>query len=172
MKNLWRTVRFFWTLWLFCLTDFAGFRTFARRTIPRRFSKERIRLLAFRLWLTTTENYENRLWNWVNLLVFGLKSHLDRTEKQEKNKINSLWQLEKRENPFRVVERMLTRKKFRLWFCSFPTTFCILTATKRKQKWHLNAETRLEIQAFSCLITLRQEKRQIHFFDFKNCWET
>ena len=29
------------------LTDFAGFRGFARRTIPRRFSKERIGLLAF-----------------------------------------------------------------------------------------------------------------------------
>ena len=75
-------------------TEFADFPTFAWRTIPRRFSKKRIRLLAFRLWLTTTENYENRLWNWVNLLVFGLKSHSDKTEKQEKNKTNSLWQLE------------------------------------------------------------------------------
>ena len=62
LKNLWWTVRFFWTLWLFGLTDFAGFGSFALRTIPRRFSMERIWLIAFQTMLNNEWNLETDKW--------------------------------------------------------------------------------------------------------------
>jgi len=41
------------------LTDFAGFRGFARRTIPRRFSKEEIGLITFTTKTNNDRNFGN-----------------------------------------------------------------------------------------------------------------
>ncbi len=149
MKNPWRTVRSFSTLWLIGL-----FRLFwtlcfcSADNSSRIFEGRKWDFLLFRLRQITNEIMEMAISN-SNVRkpnsLFAVFAHcwaesaLRQDKKQEKTKINSLWQLEKRKNPFRVVERMLTRKNFRLWFCSFSTTFCILTPTKREQKGLCNA---------------------------------
>ena len=59
LKNLWRTVRFVTRLNESVTTEFADFRTFAWRTIPRRFSKERIGFWFLQLWQITIEKVGN-----------------------------------------------------------------------------------------------------------------
>ena len=123
LKNLWRTVRFFWTFWLVGLTDFAGFRGFARRTIPRRFSKERIGLITFH---TTTYNerkrgngdfrIEYKKTKFVFCWLCSLAGWKWLTNKLDEKKKQTHWQPEKKKNPFRAVVKVLKRKNFRLRF--------------------------------------------------------
>jgi len=115
--------------------------------------------------LTTTENYENRLWNQVNLLVFELKSHSDKTEKQNKLSLTT----RKKRKPVSSCRENAYKKKKSTLILLISDNFLHFDSDKKKEKQLINTENRLRNQLFSCLTTLRQEKIQILFLDFKNC---
>jgi len=104
------------------------------------FKRKKLDFLSFRLWRKTTEICGIAVWRLENdFLTAGLimlsGGKLISTRKKEKK--NSLWQPERRKNPFRVVEKMLTRKKFRLLFSLFRQNFCISTATEREKNFNI-----------------------------------
>ena len=137
VKNLWRTVRCLTLSDKSVTTDFAPISTFPRRTIPRRFFWEnnstfyhfdcdvkQQKFVELRF-----NNLKTTSWLW-NFSRFRAEKSL-RQDKKENKKLSLTTR--KKINPFRVVERMLTRKKFRLLFSLFRQNFCISTATEREK---------------------------------------
>jgi GTPase involved in cell partitioning and DNA repair len=92
--------------------------------------------------LTTTENYENRLWNRVNLLVLELKSHFDKTEKQEKQNKLSLTTRKKRK-PVSSCRENAYKEKISTLILLASTTFLHFDSDKKKEKNKLFSLTSL-----------------------------
>jgi len=75
----------------------------------------------------------------------------------------------KKRKPVSSCRENAYKKNFSTLILLISDNFLHFDSDKKKEKQLTSTENRLEIQLFSCLTTLRQEKRQILFLDFKNC---